>query len=89
MMKPTIHHNGTSAADLLEQNIEAARRLRLALMALASAAPHARDYYLQGDFAFAKAVAEHEARRKRLEDVLSDLEALIEHVSDEQDRRSR
>ncbi len=59
MLLPSIHLNGTSAEQLLEQACEAGNAVRAAIVALEAAGPNARDYYPQGDDAFTRARAEH------------------------------
>lgn len=88
MILPTIHLNGTDAESLFEQTCEVAGKLRAALVALDEAAPNARDYYPQGDRAFAQARTEHQARAAKLREVLQELEAIAEHVAEERDRRT-
>ena len=78
---PTVHLNGTSRQSLIDDNDAAYNALRAAVRALEKAAPNARDYYVQGDGAFANAVAQHVARLTALRSVLADLEAIAESLS--------
>ncbi|HEU5463457.1 MAG TPA: hypothetical protein VFV82_04960 [Candidatus Binatia bacterium] len=82
MLKPTIHMNGTSREELLDQLCKAGAALRDAMGALAEASPNGRDYYVQGDGAIRQALAEHAARREKLAEVLKEIEELAEHVAD-------
>ena len=82
MMKPTIHNNGTSRQELLDQVLEAAHRIEDAISALAKAVPNGRDYYPQGPDAIKTAVAEHSERIAKLGEVLDDMRALSMHICD-------
>jgi len=78
---PTVHMNGTSRGALIDENAAAYDALRAAVRALEEAGPNARDYYVQGDDAFAKAVAQHVARLTALRSVLADLETIAEALA--------
>ena len=80
MIYPIIHRNGTTKEDLVEQWNEAHWVLTQAVLKLQEAAPNARDYYPQGPEAIHTALAEHTARLQKLRSVLTDIEALREHV---------
>jgi len=80
MIIPTKHLNGTSEEELLNQVCDAAHALRLALAAMRSAAPNARDYSVQSPDAFKLAVEEHEARIQQVKDVLSQYQELAEKI---------
>ncbi len=82
MILPTIHLNGTSGMSLLTQIREAHRAVDKALKALYGMAPHARDYYPQGDDAFVQATTEHSARLERLRSVAEELDALYNGIAD-------
>lgn len=82
MMTPTIHMNGTSREDLLEENAVAVVSLQRAFSAVAKAAPNARDYHLQGGDAFGKALAEHDERLKKIDTVRLELVAIANAISD-------
>lgn len=81
-MIPTIHLNGTSQDALLEEVTGACQALREADRVMCNAPPNGRDYYLQGAGALQKAVEEHQARRKKVLEVLGEMEALAEAISD-------
>ncbi len=78
---PTVHLNGTSRGALIDENDAAYDALRAAVRALEEAGPNARDYYVQGDGAFTKAVAQHVARLTALRSVLADLETIAESLA--------
>lgn len=77
---PTVHLNGTSFAGLYDPLVRAGDDLSAALGSLAECAPHGRDYYLQGEDAYAKARTEHLSRVARLQSVLDELMAMARHV---------
>lgn len=82
MMLPTIHLNGTSAEELFNQVLTAGHAVRDAVSALVKATPSARDYYVQGNGAFAVAIEEHGIRVEKLQSVYRELEALAIHIQD-------
>lgn len=82
MRTPTIHTNGTSRAALFEGLSEATSAVRRALVAVDCAGPHARDYYPQGEGAFAEAEQEHEARCGKLAAVRDELYAILEAIAE-------
>lgn len=77
---PTIHLNGTGARNLLAQYLAAAKALREASEALRAAAPHARDYYPQGDDAYWVARHEHDERVAAVSRVADDIDRLVQHT---------
>lgn len=82
MIFPTVHLNGTSQDELLDQLTTATQAIREAQKALANAAPNGRDYYVQSDpRAIYKAQDEHCARMQKLTDVLRELEEIAEHIA--------
>lgn len=82
MMKPTVHLNGTSRSELIEQVETALRGIEVALDAVQVAAPNGRDYYPQGDHAYQQAALEHAARVERLHAIKAEYEALARHLVD-------
>lgn len=89
MIVPTIHLNGTSGTELLEQVTDAAQAIYTAIEVLQKAFPHARDYYVQPDYpaGLEKAQKEWEARQEHLMVVYRELEDLAGKISDEIDSR--
>lgn len=61
----------------------AAEHLRVALEALEATRPNARDYYPQGDAAFATAVQEHRARLSLVVQARAELLMLAENVHEQ------
>ena len=80
---PTVHLNGTSAADLLSQLKEAFTAVRQATEKVNQSAPHARDYYVQNDRAYALAREQHVQRIKAMEAVAADLERIAIGIQDQ------
>lgn len=78
---PTVHLNGTRGADLVSQHRDASDAVREAMELLAAAAPHGRDYYVQGPDAYIKARAEHDARMGALRKVYEELRGLAIAIS--------
>lgn len=73
MILPTIHNNGTSQDDLVEQLTAVNGYLMDALAAMLSAPPNGRDYYPQGPDAMARAGAAHRDRMDRIADVMAEI----------------
>lgn len=75
---PTIHMNGTSKNALLEQYCDAITALHDAGRKLAAAAPNGRDYYVQGGDAIRRAMDQHDARMRKLREIINELEKIAE-----------
>jgi hypothetical protein len=82
MTLPTVHLNGTSGPDLLEQITKAREGVEAAIARLQDAAPNGRDYYPQGPDAYPAARAEHDARLQRLTTVERELQDIELHLFD-------
>lgn len=85
MITPSIHMNGTSRDELVQQVCSAAEAVQNAMDALSKACPNGRDYYPQGDRAIGKALSEHRdrmARLKSVHDELSEIGATIAFTSE-------
>jgi hypothetical protein len=76
---PHVHLNGTSRDQLLEGYIDSVNAVRHAIEVVQKNAPNMRDYYLTPGGA--KALDEHTARLKKLEEVLAELREIGEHVA--------
>jgi hypothetical protein len=87
MLIPTVHLNGTSGDDLVDQYGSAVEALREAIDAVCDTGPNARDYYVQGPDAALTAQREHEARVKALKTVRDELAAIMEGVQAQIDAR--
>ena len=79
---PTVHLNGTSGKVLYEQYIAVGRSLGLTLRAMEEASPNARDYYVQGEGAYAEAMKEHMARVDVLRGVGKEIDTIMEALFD-------
>jgi hypothetical protein len=72
MIVPTIHLNGTSADELLNQQRAVCDAACELLNILNAAAPNGRDYYPQGDDAIRAAMDAHNARMASVRKILSE-----------------
>ncbi len=77
---PTVHLNGTSRQELLQQFLAARTALRAARDAMCAAAPNGRDYYVQNTGAFSIARDQHTERLQRIEALIAEYETLAEGV---------
>lgn len=73
---PSVHLNGTSKQELLNQYRNAYHDIATAIRTLQQACPHGRDYYLQPAGSYEQARIEHVKRLARLESVQDELEAI-------------
>lgn len=80
IITPTVNLNGTSADELLRQNIAAVKAIRDAFRALQTAAPHGRDYQTVPEERFRLARHQHNARMEKLDDILQELETIITEI---------
>ena len=76
LMVPTTHLNGTSKQSLLDAISNAVHALHEAGSAVAQTCPNGRDYYPQGDKVIFVALDQHEARMKKLREVIDELEQI-------------
>jgi hypothetical protein len=84
MRVPTIHLNGSSEEALKLPLIEAINSLHAAIRTLSENAPHARDYYVQGDGpAFYEATKEHTDRIQKIAEVRAELCNLVEKIDEQ------
>lgn len=83
MRTPTIHLNGTSAEVLLDNVQNALRELDSAYKAIEGMAPNARDYYLQGDFAFTSASDSHSSMLAKIKNVRNEVYDVYEGILDQ------
>lgn len=84
MRTPTIHLNGTSGGELLDKNSKALDAVQAAIEALCAAAPHGRDYYVQGASATTEVLREHNARLEKLMAVREELRTIVEAILDQE-----
>lgn len=80
LSKPTIHLNGTSRYELERKFDNARSALLIAYDRLIEAAPHPRDYYLQGPAAYTKAEHEHQRRLDLIKEVRTELCQILESL---------
>lgn len=80
---PTVHMNGTSKDDLLQQLMDAASALRSARELMQKAAPNGRDYYVQNDTALRTAIQQHTDRLMKLDALVAEYEEIMEKVADQ------
>lgn len=76
LLPPTIHLNGTSKDELLNQLEAVVSALEAALAALNAAAPNGRDYYPQGPEALTDAQAAFAERARAVKQVHTDFSNL-------------
>lgn len=82
MIMPSVHFNGTSREQLLETYERTLTAVQKAHEALVSAYPNGRDYYPQGSIVIYTAVDEHLHRVELLKSVKSELEQIIQHLTE-------
>ena len=73
---PTVHLNGTSKKELMQQYLDAIRALKNARDIMQQGGPHGRDYYVQGNEATQVAIAQHRVRLQKVNDVIAELETI-------------
>ena len=78
---PLINMNGTSASSLMEAYSDAGDAVNKARELLSQTGPNGRDYYDRPG-AIATAQAEHYARMEKLNNVVVELQAIMEHIAD-------
>lgn len=82
-MTPTIHMNGTSASDLIDQQLAVVKAARELRRALARAAPNGRDFYPQGDDALREARKAYDVEAAQVVSIISNHEAILEALVDQ------
>jgi hypothetical protein len=79
---PTIHLNGSSKKELIDDLKDATYSLRVSKIKLSKTMPNARDFYVQKDpYAYQIAQEQHEDRLNRLESVYEELQAILNAIS--------
>jgi hypothetical protein len=81
MIHPTVHLNGTSKKELLNQWRAIYLALATARDTLRESGPNGRDYYPQGPDAIRTAETEHCERLAKIESVMEDLDELSLRVA--------
>jgi hypothetical protein len=82
MSLPTVHSNGTSREELVSLRLDVVRAIREAVVALRKAAPHGRDYYVQGPDSYATARFIWEGRIAALEGIAERLRVEALEIQD-------
>lgn len=82
-MTPTIHMNGTSAKELVDQQLEVVKSARELRRALARAAPNGRDFYPQGEDALRQARQQHDTETAWVVSIVSNHENILEALVDQ------
>ncbi len=82
MPVPTVHSNGTSREELVSQRLSVVTAIREAVVELRKAAPHGRDYYVQGPDAYRTARLVWEGRLAELEGVAERIRAEALEIQD-------
>ena len=88
MILPTIHSNGSDAATLRQQYLNAGMAVSNAVCEVKAVDFNARDYYPQGDDAYRQASRERDAMLAKLDEVLVYLSAHVTHIEAIQDARA-
>jgi len=81
VIAPYVHLNGTSKESLLEDLEVAYAAIQAAQEALGKSAPNGRDYYLEPGL-FPSAVAQHQYRQRRLQDLLDEIQVEVNLILD-------
>jgi hypothetical protein len=82
MIFPTLHMNGTSKQQLLDDCCDMGHALNAAMEKMIENGPNGRDYYPQGDQAFAQARKEHMDRIAKIHAVKAEIDQIAEHIAD-------
>ena len=85
---PTVHLNGSDGQTLLAGYNTALEALHDAHATIQMAAPHGRDYYVQGGAAITAAIAEHVERLSKITQIIAEIMVLRDHVQDQVDARN-
>lgn len=89
MTYPTIHLNGTSLKELIQQTNDASMALQVAIKVLADMSPHGRDYYPQGPDAHAAALSQHRDAMTCVREALAYVAEVEKFLAEEELRRVR
>lgn len=84
---PTVHVNGTSAKELCAQGMEVIRAADKLTEALRKMTPNGRDYYVRDNLT--QALSEHQGRLLLVKAVRDEVEAIVMHVSEQDQARGR
>jgi hypothetical protein len=82
MIFPTIHLNGTSKQQLLDDYCDVSHALNAAIEKMIENGPNARDYYIDSPHAFRQAIKEHHDRIEKIHAVKAEIDQITEHIAD-------
>jgi hypothetical protein len=82
MIFPTLHMNGTSKNQLLDDYCDIGHALNAAMEKMIQNGPNGRDYYPQGDQAFSVARQEHMDRIAKIHAVKAEIDQIAEYIAD-------
>jgi hypothetical protein len=81
MIYPTVHLNGTSKKELIEQWEKAHDKLLETFRFLKEATPHGRDYYKQGPNVIFEAVKQHDDMMLGVAKAISHSCQMLKHLN--------
>lgn len=84
--RPILSLSGTSPQHLIDDLMVVNTKIRDLLSAFEDATPNARDYRKED---FPEAIRCHNDRMARIQAIRHEVVAILEHVSDEADKRAR
>ena len=82
MIFPTLHMNGTSKNQLLDDYCDMGHALNAAMEKMINNGPNGRDYYPQGDKAFSIARQEHMDRIAKIHAVKEEIDQIATFIAD-------
>ena len=82
MIFPTLHLNGTSKNQLLDDYCDMSQALNAAMEKMIENGPNGRDYYPQGELSLTQARQEHMDRIAKIHAVKAEIDQITEHIAD-------
>lgn len=77
---PSIHLNGTSCDELIEQYLDAINAGNEFAQVLNAASPNGRDYYVQGNEALKIAQNQWACRQSKLQEIINELKEIVQAI---------